>query len=140
MLQKLLNENGQKAHQRDDNEDRSLPYRNWLRTVETDGYWIDVDFIKWKFVDGKPTPYAVTDLTRSDKDTCEEHYRWAISDRIFRRDRQGLLLKTVGELLHIPVYLVLFQKDMKWIWALDINTREWKEYTTDDWAAFLKTL
>lgn len=140
MLEKQRNEQGQKAHQRQDSEDRSLPYRNWLRTVDTDGYWIDIDFIKWRFVDGKPEPYAITDITRCDRETCDEHYRWAISDRIFRRDKQGLLLKTAGEKLHVPVYLVLFQKDVKWIWALDINTREWKEFTPSEWAEFLKKL
>ncbi len=140
MLKKIINESGQKAHQRTDTEDRSLPYRNWLRTVETNGFFIDIDLIKWRFVDGKPIPVAITDITRCDSEQCTEAYRNAITQRIFHRDRQGLLLRTMGTLLNVPVYLILFQKDIKWLWVYDFQENKWKEFSPLDWASHLKSL
>lgn len=140
MLNKVYNENGQKAYQRTDNEDRSLVYRNWLRTVDTDGFFIDIDFIKWRVRDGAKVPVAITDLTRCDSETAGEAYRNAITDRLFKRDSQGELLQTLGDLLKIPVYLVLFQKDMKWLWVYSFQRKEWKEFTPDAWVKYLKNL
>ena len=135
-----MNASGQKAYQRTDTEDRSLPYRNWLRTVDTNGFFMDVDFIKWGFGDCGPYPKAITDITRCDSDECNERYRFAITNRIFRRDKQGLILRTLGELLHVPVYLVLFQKEVRWLWVFDFQSNSWREYTPEDWATYLRLL
>lgn len=140
MLQRIVNEQGQKAYQRTDNEDRSLPYRNWLRTVPTNGFFIDVDFIKWRFVEGQPIPVAITDLTRCDSDIVGKPYLDAILKRFFVRDSQGLILQTLGALLNIPVYLVLFQKDMKWIQVYSFQSKVWQVFIPKDWGKFLNTL
>ena len=140
MLQKVYNSSGQKAYQRTDNEDRSLPYRNWLRTVSTNGFFIDIDFIKWKTINGEILPVAITDLTRCDSETVGQGYLDAITNRLFIRDQQGKLLETLGRLLKVPVYLILFQKDMQWLHVYSFQKKIWKEYTPTEWAQFLYEL
>jgi len=141
MLPKLMNENGQKAFQRvGDKEDRSLPYRDWLRTVECGGFFMDIDFLKWKKVDGELKPVAITELTRCDNETAGPGYLVAIVQRYFYRDRQGQIIEKLASLLNVPAYLVLFQKDMKWVWILDFKDRSWKEYKPEEWAEVVKNL
>lgn len=142
MLKKQLNESGQKSFQRKgDNEDRSLIYRNWLRTVDTNGFWMDLDLIKFrKNNDGVPLPVAITDITRTDKDEVGRGYLEAIEDRIYNRDKQAKILLALGDLLKIPVYLVLFPKNMLWVWVLSIKARKWKNFTPLAWSKFLRNL
>ncbi len=140
MIQKKLNDSGQKAYQRTDTEDRSLPYRNWLRTINTDGFFIDIDLIKWRMVDGLPTPVAITDITRCDSDTVSDNYLQAITNRLFKRDKQGELLQTLGDRLNVPVYLVLFQKDIKWLYVYSFQKKIWKSFTPEKWSDYLKNL
>lgn len=140
MLQKLYNASGQKAHQRNDNEDRSLIYRDWLRTQQTDGYFLDIDFIKFKIIDGEFTPVAITDLTRCDGDEIGQKYLDAIIHRFFVRDRQGYFLKSIGKLLNVPVYLVLFNKNMTWVQVFSFQKEQWKRFEIDEWAEYLKNL
>lgn len=140
MLPKIYNKTGQKAYQRKDTEDRSLIYRNWLRTVETNGFFMDIDFIKWKNLNGTLVPVAITDLTRTDSDDVGEPYLNAILDRFFNRDKQGLILEKLGILLNIPVYLVLFPKKMHWVFVFSFRKKEWKRFTPKEWADHLKNL
>lgn len=141
MQEKKLNEQGQKDFQRTgDLEDRSLVYRNWIRTIRTDGMFIDIDFIKWRYTDGTPTPVAITDITRCDSETVSEKYLDAITNRLFVRDKQGQFLEKLGELLKIPVYLVLFQKDLLWIYAYSFRKRAWRKFTKESWETHLRTL
>jgi hypothetical protein len=140
-MYKEINLQGQKDFQRGkDKEDRSLVYRNWLRTVETRGFWCDVDFIKWKYLTGVPVPAAITDLTRVDTTNVGEAYRMAIYERIFNRDQQGNILETLGKLLKIPVYLVLFPKEMNWVWVLSFQKKKWKYFEINDWVKYLQQL
>jgi len=130
MLDKIINAAGQKAHQRQDSEDRSLIYRNWLRTVDTNGFWMDLDLIKYRKNDGGvPLPVAITEITRTDKEEVGSSYLEAIIDRIFNRDSQGKILETLGKLLGVPVYLVLFPKSMKWLQVFSFQKKEWRNFT-----------
>lgn len=140
MITKAINSNGQKAYQRTDTEDRSLPYRNWLRTVETNGFFIDIDFVKWKKINGVYTPVAITDITRCDSETAGDAYRDAIINRILVRDTQGALLQRLGELLSVPVYLILFQKEIKWFWVYSFAKSQWRQFTPEQWAKNLRML
>lgn len=190
-MDKILTETGQKARQRTDNEDRSLGYRDWLRTVQTNGFFIDIDLVKFRMVDGNPRPFAITELTRCDSEDCGEEYRNAIIERYCHRDKQFDLInkmrfllgtrktdtrfvdpiirtdeeyekmmeefpsmstdemkwidenvtsEMVEDVTPLPAYLVLFQKDMKWIWAWSFARKQWKYFTPNDWATFLQTL
>ncbi len=140
MLIKKTNSQGQKDFQRNgDNEDRSLIYRQWLRAVDC-GYFLDVDLIKWKFNAGVPVPAAITDLTRTDREEVGAGYLEAIIDRIFNRDSQGKMLQTMAKLLKIPAYLVLFPKNMMWVWVLSFQNKKWKYFKIKDWMSFLRQL
>lgn len=140
MIEKKLNSNGQKAYQRTDFEDRSLPYRNWIRTIDSGGFFCDVDFIKWRKIDGVFTPVAVTDLTRCDSLSINEKYLDAVIKRFFIRDAQGEVLTELGKRLDVPVYLVLFQKDLIWIYAYSFRQKKWKKFNRVTWGDFLKKL
>ncbi len=135
-----MNSAGQKAYQRTDTEDRGLPYRNWLCTVETGGYFMDIDFIKWKFDEIGPHPVAITEITRCDSDSAGQGYLYAIIDRYFCRDRQGALVTALAEQLGVPAFLVLFQKEIKWLKVYHFSDQRWHDYTADSWAKFLQTL
>ena len=139
-LEKKLNSAGQKAYQRDDKEDRSLPYRNWMRTFDANGFFTDVDFIKVKNENGEVRFTAITEITRCDGDTAGDKYREAIIDRYFVRDAQGGVMERLGELLNVPVYLVLFQKEIKWLWIYSFAKKKWKEFTPTEWIEYLREL
>jgi len=138
--QKILTANGQKAYQRTDTEDRSLPYRNWLRTIKGNGMFLDVDMVKWQKINGQYTPKAITDITRCDKEKITQHYLDSITYRIFQRDAQGGVLRRLGALLQIPVYLVLFQKELLWLKVYDFQEDCWKDFTPQTWELHLASL
>ena len=137
---KTYNENGQKAYQRQDREDRSLKYRMWLRTIDTDGFFMDIDFIKWKFLDGAPVPVAITEITRCDSENINDNYLRAIIDRWYVRDKQAEIIKTLATLLVVPAYLICYQKDMLWLEVFDLQTEKWTKFTPQEWATFLRKL
>ena len=139
-MKKQILANGQKARQRNDKEDRTIVYHDWLRTVDTGGYFCDADILKWRDIEGKPTPVAVTELTRCDRERIGPGYLRAIEQRWFHRDRQGAIFTQLGKLLGCPVYIVLFQKEMKWIWVFSFQQKQWKEFTPQGWGEFLKSL
>jgi hypothetical protein len=139
-MEKKYNSSGQKAYQRDDKEDRSLVYRNWLRTIPSNGFFLDIDLVKWRYVDGVPVPVAITELTRCDSETAGQSYLDAIINRWYVRDKQGVMIEKAAELMGVPAFLVLFQKDMKWTWVFSLQTKEWKYYPAEEWAEFLMTL
>lgn len=139
-LEKKMLANGQKAFQRLDREDRSLVYRDWLRTVDTNGFWIDLDFVKWKNINGELRPVALTDLTRTDREFVTNAYLCAIIERILYRDKQGYMLQKIGQMLNVPVYLVLYPKSMSWTKVYDFAKKEWLNFTIDGWTEFLKKL
>ncbi len=141
MQNKIINEFGQKAFQRvDDHEDREWQYKDWLRTIKADGYFTDIDMFKWKLVDGKRKIVAITDLTRTDSEEVNQHYLNSIWERVFMRDSQGANLTSAGEILNVPVYLVLFPKSMERVWVYYFKEKEWKKHTAQEWADYLKTL
>jgi len=137
---KKYNKQGQKAYQRADREDRSLVYRDWLRTIPTDGFFMDLDMIKFKTINDHPTPVAITELTRCDKERVGQSYLQAIIDRWYSRDRQADVIKRLAILLEVPAYLVCFHKDMQWLWVWSFRKEEWREFTGDEWAGFLNDL
>lgn len=139
-MEKKINSAGQKAYQRSDREDRSLIYRDWLRKVKTGGYFIDVDMLKIVWKDGTPTPVALTEITRCDRPEITDRYLRAIEYRWFKRDRQGQIIKSLAELMNIPAYIVLFQKELNWIYAYSFDDRAWTKHTTDTWADYLSNL
>lgn len=140
MIDKKILSNGGKAYQRDDTEDRTIVYKKWLRTVETNGFFIDLDMVKFRSAGGQIVPCAITELTRCDYDTINPAYLMGISKRIFERDSQGKIIGTVASLLKVPAYLVLFHKNMEWLYVLSFRQKKWKKFTKEGWAEFLRRL
>lgn len=123
MIKKYIN--NQKAFQRgSDNEDRSLVYRKWLRTVETNGYYCDIDVVKLNNGDLR----AITELTRCDSESIpNENYFKAITSRWYSRDGQAEIIDKIADKLSIPAYLVVFNRDMKWFKVWSFNRLEWSQ-------------
>lgn len=141
MIEKKLTDSGQKAYQREDNEDRSLGYKNWLRTIkDSNGFPLDVDMIKWKNKDGKFVPTAITEITRCDSESVGKGYLDAITQRFFVRDSQGKVIRELSKLLNVPAYLILYQKDMLWMWVYSFQKDGWKLFSPDQWAEYWKGL
>ena len=57
-MKKLLNDIGDKARQRSDNEDRAIQYREWHRTAKQ-CYMTDVDSVEWMFHKNEQVDIAV---------------------------------------------------------------------------------
>jgi hypothetical protein len=141
MLQKVYNSHSQKARQRFSDEDRSLQYKDWLRTVETNGYFLDIDLVKFRFKDGNVVPIVITELTRCDSETpVGQGYLDAIINRYFFRDMQGKTIQTLSDMLQVPAYLVVFAKNMTWLYVYSFRAQQWKLFTPDEWQEFLRTL
>lgn len=140
-MEKVLNSSGQKARQRTDKEDRTMPYRDWLRTINGNGFFFDIDMFKCRYVDGKPQIVAITDLTRTDTETVPgQRYLDAITDRWFNRDSQAKLLLSVAEKLEVPAYLVLFPTSVTWLYVFSFQRREWKLFSPEEWEKKLQEL
>lgn len=140
MIEKKINSNGQKAYQREDIEDRTIVYKKWLRTIDTGGFFIDLDMVKFKNAGSQIVPCAITELTRCDYDTVNPAYLQGINKRIFERDIQGKLIQTVASILKVPAYLVLFHKNMEWLYVLSFQTKAWRKFTKEEWAKFVRRL
>ena len=65
-MQKKLTDSGAKAHQRADTEYRIQQYSDWHRTLDKSLLMLDVDFIEWRFRDGKLVAVGVMEVTRVD--------------------------------------------------------------------------
>lgn len=130
-MERKASSSGAKAQQRTDNEDRSLAYRQWHRTLGPELICSDVDQIEWRFVDGKPKAVAVLELTRIDEGDGSPAYRDAIIERFTKRDGQATLIRTVGAALHAPAWIVLFRRDLAkfWLYNLDKPAAGWTELT-----------
>lgn len=141
-IEKKVNADGRKSWQRQDNEDRSLAYKKFIANQYTgSGYFLDVDQIKWKTINGIPTPVAVIELTRCDSvDVPVEKYFKAIEERWFTRDVQGKVMTQLGKALNVPVYLAVFNMDVAWINVYSLRRKEWKLFTPDAWLLFLSSL
>jgi len=150
---------GTKARQREDKEDRSLAYRDYRRMVGTsykDGrkrktaYVSDIDQIEYIFVDDKPVPIALFEITRYDFDEydLQSHswakYRTSILDRYFSRDSQGKFIVTIAKLLNCNAYIILFRYDVQSFWIFDLMNKNafWLHKNADEykeWLAELRT-
>ena len=141
MLNKRLNDSGGKAWQRDDKEDRTIPYKEWINSNDTNGFFLDIDAIKWKTINGEYIPIAITELTACEWETIATlKYLQAIEDRIFNRDKQGHAIKKLGLLLNIPVFWVVFPPSVKWLYVYSLRAKKWKLFNQEEWISFLKKL
>lgn len=140
MLNRETNNLGQKAYQSTSKEDRSLPYRNWVRSNTLNGFFCDLDLVKWKRDGDKLIPCCLTEITRCDDETISPAYLKAIEVRYFEKELQGKVIETMSKLLGIPAYIVLYQKDFNWLKVYSFNKKVWKDFTEEEWAEYLRGL
>ena len=158
---KKLTEDGGKAKQRVDDEDRSQSYRLWRREIgkkikngrrRASPYAIDIDQLEHIYIDDKPIPVALLEITRYDFDEKDagvggwSKYRQSILNRYFTRDAQASIVSMVSDKLECPAYIVLFRHDLKSFWLFDIKcgieSSTWFHLTEQeyvDWLVALKT-
>jgi len=140
-LEKKRSNSGGKAWQREDKEDRTIPYKTWINSHDTNGFWLDCDAIKWRLVDNHYVPLAITELTACGwETTSKDKYLKSIEERIFQRDSQGNVIKSLGRILNIPVYWVVFPPSVNWLYVFSFRQKRWKLFTPDEWIEFLARL
>lgn len=155
-LEKKMTESGTKARQRDDTEDRSLPYRDYRRVAgatkqgsrRSTCYVTDVDQVEFVMVKDEVHIVAIIDITRYDDDEYSKKpeswakYRQAVLDRYFFRDAQGQFMRAVATKLGVPAYLVLFRKDAKSFWIFEMTKKDadWVHMSDEEYYEFLKKL
>jgi hypothetical protein len=136
-MDKKYNQQSQKDYQRSDNEDRSLVYRKWLRTVDADGFFCDIDFIKFK----KGAPRAITELTRCDSEQVpNESYFKEITNRWYIRDRQAELIEIIAKKLQVPAYLIVYSKHLAWFMVWSLQVWKWKYMEPKEYVKWLTNL
>lgn len=144
MMEKKLTDTGAKARQRDDTEDRSLPYRDWHRTLSSRCVATDVDLIEWRERAGKLVPVAVLELTRMDADlggSALDEYLSAILARMLGRDHQGALARTVAGALGVGLYVVVWVSHLRRFHVYNLTARQgWAHFSEPQWRKRLEDL
>jgi len=141
-LDKKLTDSGAKAYQRSDTEWRLKPYSDWHRTLDKRLLMLDIDFIEWRFKDGKLIPVGVMEITRVDQDKdVTTRYLDSIIDRFTKRDLQARTVKMVAEALNTKAYIVLFRVDCTNFWVYNLTDNDgWEQYNQHEMEEFLRGL
>src|SRR5579859_4147891 len=133
-MEKRLTESGAKALQRDDNDlkDRMRPFRDWHRTLDRSWTYLDADGIGWENANGHWVPAFVTELTMAENHVyVNDTYRKSIISRMFGRDPQGPIARTLSKLLNVPGFILLYMEDMSQMWAYDLHLNQWQSITKE---------
>jgi hypothetical protein len=137
-MDKKLLPNGGKARQRPDTTDRSLPYRDMRRTLDTHRTPIAYDADQLEMVRTKDgwKCAAFLELTLREQ-VSPDGKDWGPTpgkeylDRYEQRDHQGDLARAVAGLMGCPAYLVVFNDDASHFWVHDLNSAHNEWYHTD---------
>jgi hypothetical protein len=137
-------DDGPKARQRSDKEDRTLAYRDWRRTAGQRLYVMDFDQVEWRVIDGKFEPVAIVELTMVNGTIrVPQGYLDAIITRFTERDGQASILREAAERMRIKAWITLFRWDLSefWIYNLSENTGWWHvdQHTYINWLEKMET-
>lgn len=125
---------GSKGRQLDSRFDRVADYRAWRWGLGHKLYCSDVDFLEWRHVNGTVRPAGIIELTRVDgAERLPDTYLESIIKRIFIRDAQGVVIRSVALALGVPLFVVAFRHDLSefWVWdgyRWDYKMRDAYEY------------
>jgi hypothetical protein len=146
-MEKETLDNGVKAHQRTDFEDRAREYREWHRMALSGRFTMyDVDAIEWRGLDGQAVAVGVFELTRVDGEReVTLPYLQAIIERFFERDSlQGQVAIIVARELKTKAYISLYRQGCSefWVYCLsDGPDQRWTHYRNQDsYATFIRGL
>ncbi len=127
---KALNEQGNKARQRDDDDedqDRAKVYRDWhYKLPKYKGKSMsacDIDQVEYGYINGVLTPFALIELTRTDDPLGDNPngYLANILKRFMARDSQWKIPVMAAEGLGCKAWLVLFQKNLEHYWVFNLT-------------------
>lgn len=130
-----------KARQREDSEDRTAIFRDWLRDHGTPCQ--DIDLIYYSRENHVIHPVAVLEITRVDDIGVypPATYFRAILNRMRSRDSQAEVIRYIGKKLGIPVYIVVFWSSLTRIWLWNLTEdRGWKECDQEQYKEWVKSL
>jgi hypothetical protein len=133
---------GAKGYQRADTEDRSLPFREWHRSLDRRLLATDVDLIEWRYRDGRLVPAAVLEVTRVDNGVLVvQRYLDAIISRYESRDMQAKAARHVAAALGVSAYIVLFRENCAEFWTYNLtNGTTWAHVGPRQFEQFLQGL
>lgn len=141
-MNKKVTETGAKAYQRIDAEWRIKPYSDWHRTLSKNLLMLDIDFIEWRFRNGRLVPVGVMEVTRVDIDKYVTiNYLNSIINRFEQRDLQARVARTVANALNTKAYIILFREDCSEFWVYNLTDKTmWANYDPKQMEDFLQGL
>lgn len=148
MIEKQMTDNGVKAYQRTDSENRAKPYFDFHRKLDRSLTAQDIDNIEYKitYAEGRATiaPVAVIELTRYDSNDYFKAptvgYLSAILQR-FQRDAQGEVICSLAKMLGVDAYIILFKTDCTCFWVYNLSRGGvWTVQNAMEHELFLKKL
>lgn len=137
-----LTDEGTKARQYANTEDRTAQYRDWRRKLGRDLYVSDIDQLEWRMVNNTVTPVGVLELTRvNGSKEVPQTYLDAILKRICDRDPQGRVACTVALNLGVKAFVVLFRWDLSEFWAYNLtDARGWFHMWPETYSKWINQL
>ena len=135
--------NGVKARQHASQQDRSLPYRDWRRTIGRSLYVNDIDQLEWRVIDGEIKPVAIIELTRVNGNiSVPQSYLDSVLKRITQRDPQSKIACMVADSLNVCAYVVVWRWDLSEFFVYNLTKeRGWKYWSPlqyEKWIGSLK--
>ena len=139
-----LNAYGQKGYQMDNDEDRGHAFKKWVhqnRKSTVDGFFLDTDLIKWQGTTNREVkPKSIIEITRfDDKPVVGQKYLDAIINR-YNTQAQGKVTRTLSKILDVPAYIILYQKDILWMYVYSFRADRWKFMKPEECLTFLEQL
>lgn len=135
-------DNGSKARQRIDTEDRNLPFANALRQYGVPA--TDVDFV---VTNGRDVLRLVFEVTRPDEKVYSpKNYLTTIDER--RRDEShgnhnDRIIFQIAKAMGVPALLVVFEPTVceadAGLWARDVDGTEWEYFSAPVFFELLRT-
>ncbi len=141
-MEKRITDSGAKAYQRTDTEWRIKPYSDWHRTLDRSLLMVDIDFIEWRYRNGKLVAVGVMEVTRVDIGVnVTPGYLNAIIQRFENRDLQARIVRKVAAALATKAYIILFREDCSEFWFYNLTERRgWMHYNPQQMEVALKRL
>jgi len=137
-MEKKRTHTGAKAVQLSQKEDRTWRYRTKLRETPSCGlYCWDVDLVHVVFIDDKPVPVLITELTKAEPGkVITTRYRNAVLKRWYERDAQARFTNMVAKLLGVRAYLVLFTDELQDVHIYSFGAERWLKFTWQEHVNF----
>jgi hypothetical protein len=116
------------------------PFTDWHRKLGCGFYATDVDLVETRIVNGVVVPVCIFELKFVSKwDKVDSEYLEKRSKE-FSGSVQFKVILYMANVLNIPAYTILYPKNCKDFWMLDMKTNKWEQYNELQLAGFIRTL